>query len=244
MAYVACGRHAALAFAQTRPEDVRRVLVAGEAAGLDRLPLDLPSAVVIEQREPAELDRLVGGVPHQGIVVLGEPPPGLDPGAIRPERHGLVLVLDGLTDPRNVGAILRTAAAAGVGAILMSRDRAPGLSPALVKAAAGAVEWVPIARVVNLARALRDLRDAGYWVLGLDGEGEQDLYEPDAILGPPTALVAGAEGRGLRSLTQRVCHRLLRIPMAGGVESLNVSVAVALALFEIRRHGTPVPAPP
>jgi 23S rRNA (guanosine2251-2'-O)-methyltransferase len=147
-----------------------------------------------------------------------------------------VLALDGLTDPRNVGASLRTAAAVGVDAVIMARDRAPGLSPALVKAAAGAVEWVRIARVVNLSRTLGALREAGFWVVGLDGAAEHELYAPGAFPGLPCVLVVGAEGDGLRSLTRRVCHRLLRIPLRGNVESLNVSVALGVALFELHRQ--------
>src|SRR5690606_3312684 len=125
--------------------------------------------------------------------------------------------------------------AAGAGGVLLARDRAPHLSPALVKAAAGAVEWLRLVRVVNVARAVDALRDAGYWTIGLAGEAEVDLFSPGAVPGLPVALVVGSEGEGIRPLVRRSCHRLVRIPMRGRVESLNVSVAAAVALFEIRR---------
>lgn len=150
----------------------------------------------------------------------------------------VVLVLDEVTDPRNVGAILRSAEAAGAGAVVLSRDRAPQLTPALVKAAAGAVELVPLVRVVNIARTLEGLQEAGYWTLGLAGEAESSLWDRDAVPGFPVALVLGSEGEGMRSLVRRGCHRLLRIPMQGRTASLNVSVAAAVALFEIRRQAT------
>lgn len=169
-------------------------------------------------------------------MAIGNPPETVSIGSLDPTRHRIVLALDGLTDPRNVGAIIRTAEAVGASALVMARDRAPGWSPALVKAAAGAVEWLPIARVTNLVRSLVGLAQLGYWLVGLDGEVEWDLFDPAAVPGLPCVLVAGAEGTGLRELTRKTCHRLVRIPMAGRVESLNASVAVAIALFELRRR--------
>ncbi len=198
----------------------------------------------VEPTEVATLDRLAGGVVHQGVVALGAPPQPAEIRSLDPARDRIVLALDGVTDPRNVGAIIRTAEAAGVSALVVPRDRAPGWSPALVKAAAGATEWLPIARVTNLSRALSDLSQAGYWILGLDGSGEGDLFDPASIPGPPCVLVAGAEGTGLRELTRRGCHRIVRIPMTGRVESLNASVAVAIALFELRRRETSSPGCP
>jgi len=235
LGYVAPGRHAALAFLAARPSAVRRLLVAGDVdEDVGRAARSI--GLVSERVDRRDLDVLAGGVPHQGIAAVGEAPPGVALADVVRARQPLVLALDGLTDPRNVGAIFRSASAAGVQTVLLARDRAPALSPSLVKAAAGAVEWVDVARVTNLARALGELADAGYWVLGLDGDGETDLYDPAALPGAPVVLVAGSEGKGLRRLTQRVCHLLLRIPMDGPLESLNVSVAVALALFELRRR--------
>lgn len=231
--YVVCGRHAALAFLRARPEAVERVLVSREAGEMSSAvrELGLPAHVA----DAATLERLSGGVPHQGMIAIGRPPEGVGLVELVARACPIIVALDGLTDPRNVGAIIRTAEAVGVGGIVMARDRAPGLSPALVKAAAGAVEWLPIARVVNLARALEDLRRAGHWVLGLDGQAEAEIQSPGAVPGFPCVLVVGAEGHGLRSLTRRMCDRLVRIPMSGRVESLNASIAAAVALYELRR---------
>lgn len=132
----------------------------------------------VEVVDTSVLDRLCGGVVHQGVVALGVPPEPVDLRSLGPARDRIVLALDGVTDPRNVGAIVRTAEAAGVSALVMPRDRAPGWSPALVKAAAGATEWLPIARVTNLSRTLADLSRAGYWILGLDGSGRATCSTP------------------------------------------------------------------
>lgn len=232
--YVACGRHAALAFLEARPGAVARLLLAAEARD-DMAKRAAAVGVAVERCPPGLLDRFAAGVAHQGIVALGEPPPELPLTTIEPTPRTLLIALDSLTDPRNVGAILRTAEAAGALAVLLARDRAPRLSPALVKAAAGAVERLPVVRVTNLARALVGLRASGFWVIGLDPGAECDLFDPDVLPGLPCVLVLGAEGEGIRPLVRRACHRLLRIPMAGRVQSLNASVAAGVALFEIRR---------
>lgn len=233
-AYVACGWHAALAFLSARPGAVVRVMLARDAPDwVERRASE--AGVFLERCETRELDHLAAGVPHQGIVAVGQPPPQASADRLDPVRDRVVLALDAVTDPRNVGALVRAAEGAGVAAVVMARDRAPGLTPALVKAAAGAVEWLPLVRVANLARALADLRTAGYWVIGLDGGATVELYGPDAIPGLPCVVVVGAEGEGIRPLIRRTCHRLVRIPMAGQGDSLNVSVAAAVALFEIRR---------
>lgn len=181
------------------------------------------------------------GVPHQGVVALGRAPASVPLETLVERQPDLVLVLDEVTDPRNVGALLRSAEAAGAGAVVLARDRAPQLTPALVKAAAGAVEWLQLVRVVNIARTLESLQEAGYWTLGLAGEAEQSLYDPGAVPGLPAALVVGSEGGGMRQLVRRSCHRLLHIPMLGQTSSLNVSVAAAVALFEVRRTATDRP---
>lgn len=229
------GWHAARAFLEARPASVERVLLVREAPEA-LVALAREAGVSIEQVETGVLDRLAGGVPHQGIVALGRAPEPVPLAELSPERDRVVLALDGLTDPRNVGATIRTAEAAGAGAVVLPRDRAPGLSPALVKAAAGAVEWLPLVRVVNLARSLADLGERGWWLVGLDGEGDLGIHDPRAIPGLPCVLVAGSEGSGIRHLTRQLCHRVVRIPMAGRVESLNASVAAAIGLFEIRRR--------
>ena len=145
-----------------------------------------------------------------------------------------LLVLDGVQDPHNLGACLRTADAAGVHAVIMPQDRAVGITPVVHKVACGAVESVPIFTVTNLARTLRQLRDAGIWIYGASDAADEELYGCD--LQGPIALVLGSEGKGLRRLTREHCDHLLAIPMAGQVESLNVSVAAGVLLFEARRQ--------
>jgi 23S rRNA (guanosine2251-2'-O)-methyltransferase len=145
-----------------------------------------------------------------------------------------LLVLDGVTDPHNLGACLRTAEAAGVHALVIPRDRAASIDGVVRKVAAGAAEFVPVASVTNLARTLDALKARDIWVVGTDGEADQSLYAAD--LRRPLAMVLGAEGAGMRRLTRERCDFLVHIPMAGRVESLNVSVAAGVALFEARRQ--------
>ena len=250
--YVAIGQHAALAFVDARSADVDRVLVDHDVDAAIARHLDRAS-VRVERVERGVLERLAQGIPHQGVIALGHPPQelALEELLRRARPPEMVLVLDEVTDPRNVGAILRSAEAAGAGAVVLSRDRAPHLSPALVKAAAGAVEWLPLVRVVNVARSLEALQKAGYWTIGLAGEAEVGIHDEGAVPGLPVALVVGSEGAGIRPLVRRACHRLVRIPMAGRTPSLNASVAAAVALFEVRRRltdrsvgvGVPEPKP-
>jgi 23S rRNA (guanosine2251-2'-O)-methyltransferase len=232
--HVAVGLHAAAAFVAARPGDVERVLVSREAR--DETLREIAGAGISAERvDRVVLDRVAQGIPHQGIVALGRPPSSPTIEDLVRRAPEIVLVLDEVTDPRNVGAVLRSAEAAGAGAVVLARDRAPQLSPALVKAAAGAVEWLALVRVVNIARSLETLQGAGYWTVGLAGEADTSLYDPGAIPGLPVALVVGSEGGGMRPLVRRGCHRLVRIPMLGRTPSLNVSVAAAIALFEVRR---------
>lgn len=150
--------------------------------------------------------------------------------------RALVLVLDGLQDPHNLGACLRSAEAAGVVAVVAPKDRAVGLTPAVLKVASGAAERVPFVQVTNLARTLRALKEQGLWVIGAAGDGDSELFDID--LSGPVVLVLGAEGVGLRRLTREHCDRLARIPMQGQAESLNVSVAAGIFLFEaVRQRG-------
>ncbi|MBM4242362.1 MAG: 23S rRNA (guanosine(2251)-2'-O)-methyltransferase RlmB [Deltaproteobacteria bacterium] len=230
--YVAAGHHAVEAFLAARPDDVDRVLVTRGAAAVG----GAGGRVRVEQVAREDIDRVAQGIPHQGVVALGRPPRAWRIEDLLAAKPNVVLVLDEVTDPRNVGAILRSAESAGAGAVVLSHDRAPQLTPALVKAAAGAVEWVPLVRVVNIARSLEAMQGAGYWTVGLAGEADVSLYDPGAVPGMPVALVLGSEGGGMRPLVRRWCHRLVRIPMQGRTASLNVSVAAALALFEIRRR--------
>jgi 23S rRNA (guanosine2251-2'-O)-methyltransferase len=184
------------------------------------------------------LDDFVNGEQHQGIVAKAKPAKPLDENdldRILAERSApFLLVLDGVTDPHNIGACLRTADAAGVDAVIVPKDKSGGLTPTARKVAVGAAESVPFIQVTNLARTLKQLQDAGVWVVGTAGEAEQMLYQ--AELTGPLALVMGAEGKGMRRLTREHCDALVKLPMAGSVSSLNVSVATGICLFEIVRQ--------
>jgi 23S rRNA (guanosine2251-2'-O)-methyltransferase len=185
------------------------------------------------------LAKLVGEVAHQGAVAAVRPLKAWDEHDLiealgRAQDDPLLLILDGVTDPHNLGACLRTADAVGAHAVLIPRDRAAAVDGVVRKVAAGAAEFVPVASVTNLARVMDMLKERGIWVVGTDGEAPQTLYAAD--LKRPLALVLGAEGGGMRRLTRERCDFLVRIPMAGQVESLNVSVAAGVALFEARRQ--------
>lgn len=186
------------------------------------------------------LDGMTGHAGHQGVVARVEPvmlPHNLDDliedlGA--EARTPLLLVLDGITDPHNLGACLRVADAAGVHAVIAPKDRAVGLNATVEKVASGAAKTVPYITVTNLARSLRDLKERGVWLVGTDDEATQSLF--GATLTGPLALVMGAEGSGMRRLTKELCDMLVKIPMQGTVESLNVSVACGVCLFEAVRQ--------
>lgn len=187
----------------------------------------------------AKLDDLAGGLRHQGVVARFQPKAVGGEGDLEKllaqlPPAPLILVLDGVQDPHNLGACLRVADAAGVHAVILPRDRSAPLSAVARRAASGAAETVAIFHVVNLARTLEALKAAGVWAIGAAQEGTGDLYAVD--LTGPVALVLGGEGEGLRRLTRDHCDRLVRIPMAGKVESLNVSVAAGVALFEAMRQ--------
>jgi 23S rRNA (guanosine2251-2'-O)-methyltransferase len=155
------------------------------------------------------------------------------------QEPALLLVLDGVTDPHNLGACLRVADAAGAHAVIVPKDRAAGMSPVVAKAASGATESIPFIAVTNLARTLDDLKAANVWVIGAADDAADALYDVD--LPEAVAWVLGSEGEGLRRLTRERCDRLIRIPMHGQVDSLNVSVAAALCLYESRRTRKPTP---
>lgn len=202
------------------------------SAFAEGLPLDVVTRQAIERVLPP-------GAVHQGVALQADPlpEPSLEEAcALRPECRAEappVVVLDQVTDPQNVGAILRSAAAFGARAVITQRRRAPEASGALAKAASGALERVPLVPVTNLARALAALKGLGYWSLGLDPGAAQALGEIGTR--GPLCLVLGAEGRGLRRLTAERCDELVRLPISGEVESLNVSNAAAVALYELAR---------
>lgn len=209
-----------------RDSRMQQLLARAEAAGVRATAAD-----------SERLQRLAGGATHQGVVALcaaTEMARTFDDVLDSVGPRTLLLLLDGVTDPRNLGACLRTAEAAGVQAVIVPRDRSAGMTPVVASAAAGAAELLPLIAVTNLARSMQELRDAGVWIAGAAGEAGKSLYELD--LTGPIAWALGAEGEGLRRLTRERCDFLVRIPLHGQVESLNVSVASGICLFETQRQ--------
>ncbi len=198
----------------------------------DLAALARDAGVAVRVRPRAELDDRAGGVLHQGVLAVAPPFAYASLAALRGD---LVVVLDGITDPQNLGAIARSAEAAGAAGLVLPKRRSAHVTPAVEKAAAGALSWLPIALVPNLARALAGLAERGLWSVGLAGEARETIWECGLLEGP-TALVVGAEGAGLSRLVAERCDATARIPLAGSVESLNASAAAAVALFEVRRR--------
>lgn len=236
------GIHAVRAALEHDPGRVRLVWV--ERGRRDRrvqalLALAEAHSVPVEEVDARALERHAPGQRHQGVVARYQAPGPWS----EDQLHALldaavgtpvILALDGVTDPHNLGACLRTAEAAGALAVVVPRDRAVGLTPVVRKVACGAAETLPVVQVTNLARSLEALKARGLWVVGTSGEADQELYQADLTM--PLVLVMGAEGKGLRRLTLEHCDLVLRIPMLGTVESLNVSVATGVCLFEILRQ--------
>lgn len=195
--------------------------------------------IPVRQVPRKKLERLAGKARHQGIAARYAAPPVANeadlPALVRSAgQHALFVVLDGVTDPHNLGACLRCAAAAGATAVIVPKDRAVGVTPVVRRASAGGADLVPLVVVTNLARALHNLKDAGVWLTGLAGDAGQSLFCVD--LTGPVALVMGAEGSGMRRLTREACDFIAAIPMPGNMESLNVSVATGIGLFEAIRQ--------
>lgn len=237
---VLAGFHAVNARAKINPDSIRVVYV--EASRRDKRMQQCrdrlaAAGVKVMQADAKRLEGLAPGIPHQGVVALAdELKQTLDfdtlMDSITPQT--LLLILDGVTDPRNFGACLRVADAAGVQAVIVPRDRSASFSPAAAKSAAGAWESVPVVAVTNLAASIVELRGAGVTVVGTAGEAQKSIYEFDQK--GAFAWVLGAEGEGLRQLTRRRCDELAKIPMFGAVDSLNVSVAAGVCLFETVRQ--------
>ncbi|MBV8732426.1 MAG: 23S rRNA (guanosine(2251)-2'-O)-methyltransferase RlmB [Acidobacteriia bacterium] len=220
-----------------RPLD--RVLIA-QGAGGPRIQtvIDLArqSGVPVRFEPRAALDRLAGTAAHQGLLALGAAKKyaELDAVASVSSAGGLLVVLDGVEDPHNLGAIIRTAHAAGAAGVVIPERRAASLTDVVAKAAAGALEHLPVVRVTNITRSLEELKQKGYWIYGVDERGTE-IYDAVAFT-EPSALVLGAEGKGLHEQVRRHCDVLVRIPMAGKISSLNVSVAAGIVLFEWKRR--------
>jgi 23S rRNA (guanosine2251-2'-O)-methyltransferase len=228
---------------------LERVVIARGAAG-PRFQeiIDLAKAQKVPVRfEPREsLDRHSPKTPHQGVIALGATKSyaTLEDILAASPAPRLIVLLDGIEDPHNVGAIIRTAHAAGADAIVIPERRAAPVTETVEKAAAGALAWLPVVRAVNLNRSLELLKEAGFWIYGIDERGTQSYTDTD--FDAKTALVLGGEGHGLHQQLRQHCDFILRIPMAGEVSSLNVSVAAGVVLFELQRRarlrGTPEPA--
>ena len=184
--------------------------------------------------EPREaLDRASNGATHQGVVAFGAAHQYAELDLVLREAQ-LLIVLDGVEDPHNLGAIVRSSHAAGASAVIVPDRRAAGLTETVAKAAAGALEHLPVVRVGNVNQTLEDLKKRGFWIYGLDGRGDQLYTELEYVR--PTVFVMGGEGHGLHELVKKHCDALVRIPMAGAIASLNVSVAAGVVLFEWRRR--------
>lgn len=241
------GWHAVRALLVRQPERIARLVVQkgrdDERAGTV-LQLAAQHAVKVETRTSRELDQWAAGATHQGVLAELHPSAVLGEGALddildalvatQPATPPLLLILDGVQDPHNLGACLRTADAAGVHAVVVPRDRAAGLSATVRKVASGAADAVPLVQVVNLSRTLKWLKDRGIWLIGTDDRAPTGLHK--ANLTGPLGVVMGAEGDGMRRLTREHCDVLVSIPMAGIVESLNVSVATGVVLYEAIRQ--------
>lgn len=195
--------------------------------------------IAVRRRERADLERLAGNPHHQGVVLKVAPfvyAELEDFLANHQESEGglFLLVLDGIQDPQNLGALIRSAACAGVQGVIIPKDRACGMTPVVEKASAGAVETIPVIQVTNLVQTLERLKQAGCWTFGLAGEANKDIYQADYR--GNLALVVGSEGEGIRPLVRKHCDLLLAIPHYGGISSLNASVAGGIVLFEAARQ--------
>ncbi len=239
MSRVVCGIHPVREILRVRPSEVERLHFApgaGRAVG-ELLALARAAGVNSRPAEPDQLRRLAAGAGHQGIVAEVADYTYADPADLFVSREGpppLVVFLDGIEDPHNLGAIVRSADALGARGVVIPQDRAAGVTPVAAKASAGAIERCPVARAVNLARAVEEAKEAGLWAVAAEPSGDRALWDTD--LTGPLALVVGAEGRGIRPLVRRHCDLSVRIPMAAQAGSLNASAAAAVALYEIARQ--------
>jgi len=239
---VVFGFHAVLARLRADPSSVLEIFLdetRNDARAKDLAAMAQRAKVHLMRVPTKRLDGFYGGGRHQGVVARIEVKKTSDSidEILEGVEHPLVLVLDGVTDPHNLGACLRVANAAGAHAVVAPKDRAAGLTPAVSKVASGAAESTPYLMVTNLARTLGELKERNLWIVGADQRAEKSLYEAD--LPDSIAWVLGAEGEGMRRLTRENCDLLVKIPMSGDVESLNVSVSAGICLYESVRRRRP-----
>ncbi len=230
---------AALELPESRVMEVWLAEGRQDARAADMLLAAEAQQIRVQQVERQSLDELLPDAQHQGVIARCRPLTAGDEVQLFQLLDGLdtapfLLILDGVQDPHNLGACLRTAEAAGVHAVIAPKDRATGLTHTVLKVSSGAAERLPFIQVTNLARVLRELQDRGIWIVGTSGDSEGPVY--DASLTGPLAIILGAEGRGIRRLTREHCDHVVDIPMQGGAESLNVSVAAGVCLFEAVRQ--------
>lgn len=236
------GLHAVQAALDYSPEKITQVWLDNQRQDvrLKDLQNQLNSLnIKTESADKKKLDKFADGKNHQGVVAEVELPNVQSEEQLKHKIKNLTempffLVLDHVQDPHNLGACLRTADAAGVHGIIITKDNATGITPTVCKVASGAAETVPVYQVTNLARTLRWMKEQNIWIIGSTGEAKQTIFATD--LNMPLALVMGAEGTGMRHLTQQHCDILVKIPMYGQVESLNVSVAAAVMIYEVLRQ--------
>ena len=240
MSKILTGFHAVTSRLRQRPDSVSEIYMDAERADArakDLRELAKRLDVRVIPVDAKRLDGMAGGGRHQGVVAQAsalEMPKFIEDVLESISEPPLLLVLDGVQDPHNLGACLRVADGAGAHAVIAPKDRSVGLTTAAIKVSSGAAESVPYIVVTNLARSMRDLKDRGIWMIGADDSATESLYK--ARLDGPLAMVLGAEGEGLRRLTKESCDSLVSIPMLGSVSSLNVSVASGVCLYEARRR--------
>ncbi|MFO7973791.1 MAG: 23S rRNA (guanosine(2251)-2'-O)-methyltransferase RlmB [Candidatus Hydrogenedentota bacterium] len=230
------GRIPVLECLRAKKRPARRLFVLASAKGLDEI-IEEAGGIPVEERSRKELDDLVEGAVHQGVVLEAEPLSRMNEKKWVTRdfpADAIAVVLDGIEDPHNFGAIVRSASALGALGVFFAKRHAAPLSIATFKSAAGAMEYIDLVEVTNIARALNTLKDAGFWVAGLDADAPQTLWEAD--LSGKTALVIGSEGKGMRRLVRESCDFVVRIPLIGPITSLNASVSAAIALAECRRQ--------
>lgn len=236
------GLHPARAILEQQPERLVEIFVTRERQDkplLEIVSLAQQLGVRVQFVPKATLDKKTDGGNHQGILITATAVPPLNEHDLdrlceEAGARAFFLVLDGVTDPHNLGACLRTADAAGVTAVIVPKDKSASITPIVSKVACGAAETVPFVQVTNLARTLRQLQERQVWVIGTAGEATRTLYNVD--MRGAVALVMGAEGDGMRRLTRETCDELIRIPLLGTVSSLNVSVATGVCLYEVVRQ--------
>jgi 23S rRNA (guanosine2251-2'-O)-methyltransferase len=237
------GRIPVLECLRAKKRKARRLLYLPTADDIREI-LDAASTIPCERRDRQQLDRLTEGVPHQGVVLEADPLATLSVDEwlhrIRERTNVCALLLDGVEDPHNFGAVIRSAAAFGSAGVLFGKDRSAPLSMSAMKSAAGAAEYIDLVQITNIPRALAQLKDAGFWISGLDAEGDRSIWNAD--LRGRCVLVVGSEGRGIRRIVRESCDFLLNIPIEGPITSLNASVSAAVTLAEWKRQ-TSTPAP-